>query len=83
MLYSVKYSGIEFGIQMVEKRLDAKWCGFRMPFEYRTAQPFETGQMDAILVVWVWVFLIQGYGHLKLYIYRQSPIFSLVTKNTF
>ena len=26
---------------MVEKRLDVKWYGFQMPFEYRTAQPFE------------------------------------------
>ena len=24
---------------MVEKRLDAKWSGFRMQFEYWTAQP--------------------------------------------
>ena len=28
------------GIQMIEKRLDANWFGFWMPFEYRTAQPF-------------------------------------------
>ena len=26
---------------MVEKRLDVKWSGFRMSFEYQTAQPFE------------------------------------------
>ena len=26
---------------MVQKRLDAKWSGFRMSFDYRTAQPFE------------------------------------------
>ena len=30
-----------FGIQMVKNRLDAKWSGFRMPSEYRTAQAFE------------------------------------------
>ena len=30
-----------FGIQMVEKRLDAKWSGIQMPFEYWIAQPFE------------------------------------------
>ena len=26
---------------MVEKRLDSKWSGFQMPFEYQIAQPFE------------------------------------------
>ena len=26
---------------MVKKILDAKWSGFQMTFEYRTAQPFE------------------------------------------
>ena len=38
---SSKYSGDlitkrSFGIQMVEKRLNAKWSGFQMPFEYWT-----------------------------------------------
>ena len=26
---------------LVEKRLDAKWSGFRMPYEYQMARPFE------------------------------------------
>ena len=30
-----------FGIQMVKKRLDAQLCGYLLPFEYWTAQPFE------------------------------------------
>ena len=30
-----------FGIQIVEKRLDAIWSSFQMPLEYRIAQPFE------------------------------------------
>ena len=28
---------------MIEKMLDVKWSGFRMPCEYRTAKPFEYG----------------------------------------
>ena len=32
------------------KRLDAKWSSFRMPFEYRTAQPFEYWKNGSHLV---------------------------------
>ena len=30
------------GVQKVEKRLDAKWSCFRIPFEYRTSKPNHT-----------------------------------------
>ena len=35
---------------MVKKRSDAKWSGFRMPFEYQTAWPFENRTIGHHLV---------------------------------
>ena len=40
---------------MVEKRLNAKWSGIWMPFEYWTAGPFEYWKIDTILFSYVLV----------------------------